>query len=41
MYIFGPEGPDRDLPVLVCLRNIDIEGLKMDSECGRETRYIG
>ncbi|KAI3338230.1 transferase family-domain-containing protein [Ustulina deusta] len=41
MYVFGPEGPDRDLPVLVCLSDSDIDGLKADNEWGHVTEYVG
>ncbi|KAI2642647.1 transferase family-domain-containing protein [Xylaria nigripes] len=41
MYILPPEGHDRDLPILVCLSDDDIEGLKADDEWGQVTHYVG
>lgn len=41
MYVFAPEGEAGDLPVLVCLSDSDINGLRADGEWGPNTEYVG
>ena len=41
MYVYPPERDTGDLPVLVCLPDEDLEGLKMDREWGACTQLVG
>lgn len=41
MYVFPPDRDTGDSPVLVCLSDEDLEGLKNDSEWGAYTQLVG
>lgn len=41
MYVFPPEFDTGDLPILVCLTEQDMEGMKSDSEWGTSTTFVG
>ncbi|ROW11992.1 hypothetical protein VPNG_05258 [Cytospora leucostoma] len=41
MYVLPPEGEAGDLPVLLCLPEKDIDGLRADEEWGPSTEYVG
>lgn len=41
MYVLAPEGEAGDLPVLLCLPDRDIEGLREDEEWGPSTEFVG
>ncbi|KAF3067395.1 Trichothecene 3-O-acetyltransferase [Daldinia childiae] len=41
MYTLPPEDESRYLPVIVCLSERDLEGLRQDKEWGAATQYVG
>ncbi|KAI1645172.1 transferase family-domain-containing protein [Daldinia loculata] len=41
MYVLPPEDESQYLPVIVCLSERDLEGLRQDKEWGAATQYVG